>query len=113
MNRVMYERKPTMEELCSVMHKSMALVPSASFFVVFFFNFYFILEYTGGSVVKNPLANAGDVGSIPGLGNPLEKAMATYSNILAWRIPWTEQPGGVQVWLIYIVVPVSGLVTAK
>ena len=34
----------------------------------FFFFFYFILEYTGGSVVKNPLANAGDVGSIPGLG---------------------------------------------
>ena len=35
---------------------------------LFFFFFYFILEYTGGSVVKNPLANAGDVGSIPGLG---------------------------------------------
>ena len=33
----------------------------------FCFNFYFILEYTGDSVVKNPPANAGDVGSIPGL----------------------------------------------
>ena len=49
-------------------------------------------------VVKNLLANAGDVrdpGSIPGLGrSPLEKEMATHSNILAWRFPWTEEPGG-------------------
>ena len=28
--------------------------------------------------------------------NPLEKGMATYSSILAWRIPWTEKPGGLQ-----------------
>ena len=28
--------------------------------------------------------------------NPLEKGMATHSNILAWRIPWTEEPGGLQ-----------------
>ena len=48
------------------MDKNMALVPSASCFFVCF-NFYFILEYTGDSVVKNPPANAGDVGSIPGL----------------------------------------------
>ena len=31
-----------------------------------------------------------------GLENPLEKGMATHSSILAWRIPWTEQPGGLQ-----------------
>ena len=33
---------------------------------------------------------------IPSLGekNPLEKEMATHSSILAWRIPWTEEPGG-------------------
>ena len=30
--------------------------------------------------------------------DPLEKGMATHSTILAWRIPWTEQPGGVQSW---------------
>ena len=29
-----------------------------------------------------------------GLEDPLEKEMATHSNILAWRIPWTEEPGG-------------------
>ena len=51
-------------------------------------------------VKKNPLANAGDVretGSIPGLGgweDPLEEGLATHSSILAWRVPWTEEPGG-------------------
>ena len=48
-------------------------------------------------VVKNPLANAGDVrDTVQSLGqeDPLEKGMATHSGILAWRIPWTEEPGG-------------------
>ena len=31
-----------------------------------------------------------------GMEDPLEKEMATHSNILAWRIPWTEEPGGLQ-----------------
>ena len=31
-----------------------------------------------------------------GLEDPLEKGMATHSSILAWRIPWTEKPGGLQ-----------------
>ena len=47
-------------------------------------------------VLKNLPANAGDVGSIPGLEDPLEEGMATHSNILAWRIPWTEEPGRLQ-----------------
>ena len=45
-------------------------------------------------VVKNPPANAGDVrdvGLIP-REDPLEKGMATHSSILAWRIPWIEEP---------------------
>ena len=35
---------------------------------------------------------------VPSLGgeDPLEKGMATHSSILAWRIPWTEEPGGIQ-----------------
>ena len=44
-------------------------------------------------------ANAGDVrdvGSIPGSEDPLEKGMATHSSIFAWRIPRTEEPGGLQ-----------------
>ena len=50
-------------------------------------------------MVKSPPANAGDgrdAGSIPGSGNPLEEGMAAHSSILAWRIPWTEEPGGLQ-----------------
>ena len=48
-------------------------------------------------VVKNLPANAGDVG-VQSLGqeDPLEEGMATYSNILGWRIPWTEKPGRLQ-----------------
>ena len=38
-------------------------------------------------MVKNLPANAGDLGSTPGLEDPLEEGMATHSSILAWRIP--------------------------
>ena len=52
------------------------------------------MGFPGGSVVKNPLANAGDAGLSPGLErSSLKKEMATHSRILAWRIPWTEEPG--------------------
>ena len=46
--------------------------------------------------VKDLPASAGDVGLIAGLGRCLEKKMAAHSIILAWRIPWTEEPGGLQ-----------------
>ena len=60
------------------------------------------------SEVKASACNAGDLGSIPGCvtwklsafpedwEDSLEKEMATHSSILAWRIPWTEEPGGLQ-----------------
>ena len=54
------------------------------------------LGFPGGSEVENPPPNAGDVGSIPGQGDPLEKEKSTHSSILAWEIPWTEEPGGLQ-----------------
>ena len=38
----------------------------------------------------------GDAGLILGLGRPLEKEMETHSSILAWKIPWTEEPGGLE-----------------
>ena len=50
-------------------------------------------------VVKNPPAYARDIrdsGLIPGSGRSLEEGMVTHSSILAWRIPWTEEPGGLQ-----------------
>ena len=45
------------------------------------------MGFHDGSVVNNPPANVGDVGSVPGLGDPLEKEMATHSSSLAWGIP--------------------------
>ena len=47
-------------------------------------------------MVKNLPVNAGDVGLIPELENPLEKEMATHYSILAWEIPWTEELGGLE-----------------
>ena len=54
------------------------------------------LHFTGGSVVKNLPAKQET--QVPSLGweDPLEKEMATHSSILAWEIPWTEEPGGLQ-----------------
>ena len=48
--------------------------------------------------IKNLPVNAGDASSLRSLGweDPLEKDVATHSSILAWRIPWTEEPGGLQ-----------------
>ena len=41
--------------------------------------------------------NTGDLGSIPGSGrSPWRRGMATHSSILAWRIPWTNEPGELQ-----------------
>ena len=53
-----------------------------------------LLGFPGGSVVKNPPTNATDAGSVLGQEDPLEKEMATRSSVLAWEIPWTEEPGG-------------------
>ena len=45
-------------------------------------------------MVKNLPAIARDLGLIPGLEDSLEEGIATHSSILAWRILWTEEPGG-------------------
>ena len=50
-------------------------------------------------VVKNPPASAGDIrhaGSVPGSGRSPGGGMAIHSNTFAWRIPWTEEPHGLQ-----------------
>ena len=49
------------------------------------------------ALIKNPPVNAGDTrdtGSFLGKKDPLEQEMATCSSILAWKIPWTDGPGG-------------------
>ena len=51
-------------------------------------------------MVKNPAANEGDARDVwvlsLGQEDPLELEMATHSSILAWKIPWTEEPGRLQ-----------------
>ena len=55
-----------------------------------------MLITANATVVKNLLADAGDTGSIPGLGrSPGEENSNPFQN-LAWEIPWTEEPGGLQ-----------------
>ena len=48
--------------------------------------------FLGGSDGKESACNVGDLGSIP--EDSLAKGLATHSSVLAWRIPWTEKPGG-------------------
>ena len=52
--------------------------------------------FPNGSVVKNLPANTGDMCSISGLEDPLEREMAAHSSILAWEMPWIEEPEGLQ-----------------
>ena len=48
------------------------------------------------SVGKESVFSAGDPSLIPELGRSPEKEVATHSSTLAWKIPWTEEPGGQQ-----------------
>ena len=57
------------------------------------------MDFPGSSVVKNLPANLGDIGDVGsclGQEDPLGEEMATHPNILAWKIPRTEEPGGLQ-----------------
>ena len=60
----------------------------------------FILYQSGASLVAQTVKNlpAMQENQVQSLGweDPLEKGMATHFNILAWKIPWTEEPGGLQ-----------------
>ena len=54
------------------------------------------IDFPGGSVVKNLPAKQETWARSLGWEDPLEKEMATRSSILAWKIPWTEEPSGLQ-----------------
>ena len=54
------------------------------------------LGFPGSSDGKESACSAGDPGSSPGQEDPLEKVMTIHSSIPVWRIPWTEEPGGLQ-----------------
>ena len=55
-----------------------------------------IQGFPGSSEDEISACNVGDLGSIPGLGRSPGEDMATHSSILAWKIPWTEEPGRLQ-----------------
>ena len=58
-----------------------------------------LCHFWASQLAKNPPANAGDTREtdlIPGSGRSPEEGMATHSSILAWRTPWTEEPGRLQ-----------------
>ena len=68
-------------------------------YIILYRSYIFIWASQVALVVKNPHANAGDIrdtGSILGWEDPLKEGMATHSSILAWGVPWTEEPGGLQ-----------------
>ena len=55
--------------------------------------------FPDGSAGEEPACNAGDTGdsgSIPGLGRSPREGSGIHSSILAWEMPWTEEPGGLQ-----------------
>ena len=56
----------------------------------------YIMGFPGDSEVKNLPAKQETWVQSLGREDPLEKEMATHSSIVAWRIPWTEEPGGLQ-----------------
>ena len=53
-------------------------------------------HFPGGSEGKASACNAGDLGSISGWGRSPGEGNGNHSSILAWKIPWTEKPGGLQ-----------------
>ena len=54
------------------------------------------MDFPGGSDDKVSVYSVGVPGSVFGSGKSPEKEMATHSNILAWKIPWTEEPARLQ-----------------
>ena len=66
------------------------------FMIVLNPEFYLVSHSLMAQTVKNPPAMRETQVQFPVQEDPLEKGMATHSNILAWRIPWTEEPGGLQ-----------------
>ena len=73
---------------------------SFSFFDKYLWQVFFFLwrlpQWLSGKESACNAGTTGDAGLIPGSGDPLEESLATHSSILAWGIPWTEKPGGLQ-----------------
>ena len=64
--------------------------------MIIFTSVLIFLGFPAGSVVKNPPVKQETWVRSLGPEGPLEKEMATHSSVLAWRLSWTEEPGGLQ-----------------
>ena len=64
--------------------------------IFFIYNFVQIKSFPGGTDGKESACSVEDRVWFLGGKDPLEKEMATHSSILAWKIPWMEEPGGLQ-----------------
>ena len=85
----------------------LGLLPIPYWIIIIILLYYIscLWSFPDGSDCKESACNAGDMGSIPkpdpwvwslGQEDPLAKGMAAHSSILAWRIPWTDEPGGLK-----------------
>ena len=64
--------------------------------IMYLFNKVISMAFLGSSDGKEPACNVGDLGQSLDWEDSLEEEMATLSSILAWKIPQTEEPGGLQ-----------------
>ena len=71
-------------------------ISSLSFYISVLWWFLIPLGFPGGSDGKESAFSVGDLGSVPRLGRSPGEGNTTYSRIVAWKIPWTEKPGGLQ-----------------
>ena len=79
-----------------IQHCFILKAPSTTLISYYDLRYEYLRGFPHGTVVKNPPANTGDVGLIPGFGRSPEKEMATNSTILTWKTPWTEKFGRLQ-----------------
>ena len=86
----MYKRRGEYSELVNV------ICSRACRNVTYFRSVIELEDFAGGSAVKNPPAMQETLVRSLGQEGPLGEGMATHSSILAWRIPWAEEPGGLQ-----------------
>ena len=69
---------------------------STTYYYRLHFTIFLRLGFPSGSMVKNPPAMQELQVQSLGWEDPLEKGLATHSSVLAWRIPWRQEPGGLQ-----------------
>ena len=79
-----------------VSQNSLSTIKTWPTYVSIYWAYHNLLGFPGGSELKASACNSGDPGSIPGWGRSPGEGHGNHSSILAWRIPWREEPGRLQ-----------------